>query len=557
MDPDSNSIILQLVILLILIGVNAFFAMSEIAIVTFNDNKLKKLAEDGNKRAATLYKMVQQPSKFLSTIQIGVTMAGFLAAGSAAEQFAEPVAQLMSPVIPYSVAEPIALFVITLILGYFNLVLGELVPKRIAMHNPEKVSLAVAPIVRFVFTIAKPLVALLSVSTNAILKLIHISPEDQPEQVTEEEIRMMVDVGNEEGSIEKDEADMIDNIFEFDDITVEDVMTHRTDVAAVENTATVILHLEQVRRKTVPRHTVAALGYADYVRARRLGLDKQEQVARKQRAEYEAQMKRWRQIYDRVDHEQSAISRQDPGGGRLLKKKMKGLLSQEKRIERQAGTFEEIPDVEDAIDCRFSAAITLPQGKTVLDFQLDCLRAGDRPLARDVRLHVAGPRRVAILGENGRGKTTLLRLIWEELRLRRDIRAGYMPQNYGDVLDDRQTPVDYLAPSGDKERRTKACTLLGSLKFTPDEMRRPIAALSGGQKAKLLLAGLLLDGCDVLVLDEPTRNLSPLSCPVIREALSAYGGAILSVTHDRKFMREVCTDWYELTETGLRPLERL
>lgn len=329
------------------------------------------------------------------------------------------------------------------------------------------------------------------------------------------------------------------------------------DETLLENTATVILHLEQVRRKTLPRHTVAALGYADYVRARRLGLDKQEQVARKQRAEYEAQMKRWRQIYDRVDHEQSAISRQDPGGGRLLKKKMKGLLSQEKRIERQAGTFEEIPDVEDAIDCRFSAAITLPQGKTVLDFQLDCLRAGDRPLARDVRLHVAGPRRVAILGENGRGKTTLLRLIWEELRLRRDIRAGYMPQNYGDVLDDRQTPVDYLAPSGDKERRTKACTLLGSLKFTPDEMRRPIAALSGGQKAKLLLAGLLLDGCDVLVLDEPTRNLSPLSCPVIREALSAYGGAILSVTHDRKFMREVCTDWYELTETGLRPLERL
>ena len=234
MDPDSNSIILQLVILLILIGVNAFFAMSEIAIVTFNDNKLKKLAEDGNKRAATLYKMVQQPSKFLSTIQIGVTMAGFLAAGSAAEQFAEPVAQLMSPVIPYSVAEPIALFVITLILGYFNLVLGELVPKRIAMHNPEKVSLAVAPIVRFVFTIAKPLVALLSVSTNAILKLIHISPEDQPEQVTEEEIRMMVDVGNERGVIEESQREMINNIFEFDDTTVGDVMTHRTEIVSVE-----------------------------------------------------------------------------------------------------------------------------------------------------------------------------------------------------------------------------------------------------------------------------------------------------------------------------------
>ena len=130
--------------------------------------------------------------------------------------------------------------IITLLLAYFNLVLGELVPKRIAMHHPEKISLMVAPIIRFVFTISKPFVAVLSASTNLVLRLFGISADDQPEQVTEEEIRMMVDVGNEEGSIEKDEADMIDNIFEFDDITVEDVMTHRTDVAAVENTATVM-----------------------------------------------------------------------------------------------------------------------------------------------------------------------------------------------------------------------------------------------------------------------------------------------------------------------------
>ena len=198
MDPDST--ILQIVILLVLIAINAFFAMSEIAIVTFNDNKLKKMAEDGNKRAAILHKMVSEPSKFLSTIQIGVTLAGFMAAGSAADKF----------------------------------------PKRIAMHHPEKISLMVAPIIRFVFTISKPFVAVLSASTNLVLRLFGISADDQPEQVTEEEIRMMVDVGNEEGSIEKDEADMIDNIFEFDDITVEDVMTHRTDVAAVENTATVM-----------------------------------------------------------------------------------------------------------------------------------------------------------------------------------------------------------------------------------------------------------------------------------------------------------------------------
>lgn len=131
MDPDSNSLIIHLVILLVLILINAFFAMSEIAIVTFNDNKLKRMAEDGNKRAATLLSMVTEPSKFLSTIQIGVTLSGFLASASAAEQFADPFAQMLTPFMPYAAAESIALIVITLLLSYVSLVLGELVPKRI------------------------------------------------------------------------------------------------------------------------------------------------------------------------------------------------------------------------------------------------------------------------------------------------------------------------------------------------------------------------------------------------------------------------------------------
>lgn len=130
MDPDSNSLIIHLVILLVLILINAFFAMSEIAIVTFNDNKLKRMAEDGNKRAATLLSMVTEPSKFLSTIQIGVTLSGFLASASAAEQFADPFAQMLTPFMPYAAAESIALIVITLLLSYVSLVLGELVPKE-------------------------------------------------------------------------------------------------------------------------------------------------------------------------------------------------------------------------------------------------------------------------------------------------------------------------------------------------------------------------------------------------------------------------------------------
>lgn len=328
------------------------------------------------------------------------------------------------------------------------------------------------------------------------------------------------------------------------------------DETLLERTATVILHLEQVRRKTVPRATVARLGYAEYAERRRLGLAKQEQVARKQQAEHRAQMERWQQIYNRVDHEQRVISRQDPGGGRLLKKKMKSVKAQEKRLEKEAASFEEIPDVEEAIDCRFAPAILLPRGKTVLDLAVPELRAGGRLLASCVCLRMTGPQHVAILGENGTGKTTLLRLAWEALRDRTDIKAGYMPQQYGDVLPETATPAEFLAPGGDKERTTKARRYLGSLRFTPEEMERRIGDLSGGQKAKLLLAGLLLDECDVLVLDEPTRNLSPLSCPVIRRALADYRGAILSVTHDRKYMREVCDTWLRLTPGGLVPEDR-
>ena len=327
------------------------------------------------------------------------------------------------------------------------------------------------------------------------------------------------------------------------------------DETLLERTANVILHLEQVRKKTAPRCTVAAVGYEAYVRGRLAGLQKQEQVARKQRAEHKAQMERWQQLYNKVDHQLVTITRQDPGGARLLKKKMKGLKSQEKRLEKEAGDYQEIPDVEEAIDFHFDGRVSLPSGKTVCSLSLPALEAGGTVLARDIQIRVVGPRHVAILGANGTGKTTLLRRLYEELRDRTDIRVGYMPQNYEEVLDGGRTPIAYLAPGGDKTAVTRARACLGSLKFTAEEMERSTSQLSGGQKAKLLLAGLLLEGCDVLLLDEPTRNLSPLSGPVVRRALSAYGGAILSVTHDRKFAREVCTEWWELTPEGLQAVE--
>ncbi len=331
------------------------------------------------------------------------------------------------------------------------------------------------------------------------------------------------------------------------------------DEVMIENTANVIIHLEQVKRKTEPRYTVAYMGYREYVEKRLRGLQKQEMVSRKQREDYKKQMQRWQQIYNKVDNRQDTISRGDPAGGRLLKKKMKNLLSQEKRIEKKAEEFLEIPEVEEAILFDFPKDIRIPNGKKVLEYNVDALKVSNNGeeiiLAEHILLRVTGPEHIAIIGDNGIGKTTLLHGVAEELLKRRDIKAGYMPQNYEEVLDYNAFPLDFLVASGQKEDITKAFTYMGGMKFTREEMEHKIGELSGGQKAKLILLKLILHGCNVLVLDEPTRNLSPLSNPVIRGVLSEFKGVIISVTHDRKYLEEVATGVYELTKSGLQKID--
>lgn len=327
------------------------------------------------------------------------------------------------------------------------------------------------------------------------------------------------------------------------------------DETLIENTANVIIHLEQLKRKTEPHYTVMHMGYEEYVEKRLRALKKQDMVARKQREDYNNQMERWQQIYNKVESQQGSISRQNPAGGRLLKKKIKNLKSQEKRLEKQQEEFLVIPDTEDAILFQFPKEVAIPRGKKVLEYQADKLSVDQaeekRLLAEDIFLRVTGPEHIAIIGENGIGKTTFLRRIAKELLERKDIKAGYMPQNYSDILDYNAYPVDYLVSSAQKEDMTKAFTYMGGMKFTRDEMEHKIGELSGGQKAKLILLGMILAGCNVLILDEPTRNLSPLSGPVIRKVLSEYGGTIISVTHDRKYMKEVATAIYKLTNKGL------
>lgn len=222
------------VLLIILIFINGLFSCAEIAVLQVGDTKLKRLAEDGDKRAYTLLKLTEEPARFLSTIQVAITMAGFLSSAFAADSFAAPATKLLVKLgvqVSEEVLNPIVIIVITLVLSYINIVFGELVPKRLAQAYTEKLSLSMAGILKVASDIFRPFVWLLTVSTNAVMHLMGIDPEDVEDKVSEEDIKMMLDEGTENGTIESAENEMIQNVFEFNDITVEDVCTHRTDVA--------------------------------------------------------------------------------------------------------------------------------------------------------------------------------------------------------------------------------------------------------------------------------------------------------------------------------------
>ncbi|MFQ6830030.1 MAG: ATP-binding cassette domain-containing protein, partial [Acutalibacter sp.] len=229
-------------------------------------------------------------------------------------------------------------------------------------------------------------------------------------------------------------------------------------------------------------------------------------------------------------------------------------------FDREREDMTEFPDSEEAILVGFGENTAIPAGKTVLDFTLPALYAGEAsqgqpPLAENLRLYVRGGEHVCVIGRNGAGKTTFLRQVAGELLGRQDIRAAYMPQDYGETVDQSQTPVEFLAKSWEKEELTRVKTYLGSMKYTPEEQEHTIQELSGGQKAKLFFLKMILDGANVLVLDEPTRNFSPLSGPVIRGILEEFPGCILSVSHDRKYIGQVCDTVYQLEPQGLVPLE--
>ena len=229
----STSIYILLLVQLILIALNAIFASAEIAVLSMNETKLERMAEQGDSRAKRLVRLTQEPARFLATIQVAITLSGFLGSAFAADNFSEPLVDWVAGMgvdIPRSTLDTVAVILITLILSYFTLVFGELVPKRIAMKKSDELAMRVSGLVTGISIFFKPIVSFLSISTNAVLKILGIDPNETEDRVSEEEIRMLVDAGSEKGTIDHQEKEFIQNVFEFNDVMAGTIATHRTDV---------------------------------------------------------------------------------------------------------------------------------------------------------------------------------------------------------------------------------------------------------------------------------------------------------------------------------------
>lgn len=311
------------------------------------------------------------------------------------------------------------------------------------------------------------------------------------------------------------------------------------DEVLLERVANGILHLEQINNKTKAKYTIEHIGYKEYREKRKYLLDRQYQIARNEKKEQEKQLNKLNDMYNSVRYDLEGVSRQNPGQGRLLKKKMKNIKSMKNRMLNREIT--EVPDVEEKIFAKFHNEDEIHNSKIILDYHLDELKVENTILKKDIHIQVVGKEKICIIGKNGSGKTTFLKYIYDILKERKDIKLGYMPQDYDEILNSNINCVEFLKIDNSKQEETIIRTYLASMKFTNDEINSSISKLSGGQKAKLFIVKLILEKSNVLILDEPTRNLSPLSNPIIRNLLKEFDGTIISVSHDRKYISEVCS----------------
>lgn len=328
------------------------------------------------------------------------------------------------------------------------------------------------------------------------------------------------------------------------------------DEVLLENCANAILHIEQLGPKLIPHQNFVRTSYRDYRDQHLEQFQRGMQMAKKDKSDYEAKLRRHQQIFERVQHELRSVSRQDPASAKNLKDKMRSVKSQERRYQKEEKSLHRKPMRERPIRLDFTEDLQLPHSrKEILNLYLEELTVGEaaRILSRNVSLQLRGIEKICLVGPNGCGKSTLIRKIQEILR-EGEVTTAYMPQNYFESMPRDLTPVEFLKRNDNRSEETAVRTFLGSMEFRQDEMFLPIRQLSGGQIAKLYMGKMVFSEAAYLILDEPTRNLSPLSAPEVRAALRDYPGGIIAVSHDRKFIREVIHKVYQMDENGLHLL---
>ena len=317
--------------------------------------------------------------------------------------------------------------------------------------------------------------------------------------------------------------------------------------------------------------------YDDYFTSREDFLDKNIQEYKKDKENFEKKMDKFNKVYQSVNYALNTVSRSQPSVAKNLKDKMHAVKSMEKRYAKEKETLTQKYEVEEGINLKFDNLNILDvkgnssnsknnylidPSKVVLDLNIEELKINNEITLIDkpISFYIKGSKKIAIIGENGAGKSTLIKLIYEELVSKSSFNVGYMSQNYEDELLNYMSPLDYLAKeigASTKEELTKIQTYLGSLKFTYEEMNRSISSLSGGQKAKIFFTKLILKKVNVMLLDEPTRNISPLSNKSFIKSIKQYKGVIIAVSHDRNFIYQVFDEIYELSsETGLQQIQR-
>lgn len=328
------------------------------------------------------------------------------------------------------------------------------------------------------------------------------------------------------------------------------------DVKLLETTANRILHIEYSKERYNVKFSLENLSYIDFVKKRELKMQKQEQIAKMQKRVYTDRKNTLSGIKSSVRSDQIKIH--DPSTRRLLNKKMANVLAQEARLQKFKDSMEQRPQYDEYMTLSFLNSNSNPNKKIVLNCNIPRLVAGSTLLSKDVSLKIVGNEKVAILGKNGCGKSTLLKTIYQQIQLDENnssVKVAYIPQNYNEYFDFKMTPINFLKEkikNVECKSHLSLDTCLATLKFSRRDMFKPINQLSYGQMVKLILLTLTLNDYNFLILDELTRNLSPLSITVINKLFKDYHGAILAVTHDRKFLEDVIDKIYYLTEEGLR-----